>query len=312
MGKNGWFPDESMAEGMAQLLYESLVSSDRKGDWKDKPYGEKVLLQYSSFIFQKGRHGPIDWENLDKNADIIRSVVVLTRSSEIQQGTAILAVSKVVKMLGLEDNDLLSIERQAYKLRAMLSHLRRIFRHLAKVESPRGFEKVVAIAKLLEPLPAKTKTKKNQPAKEEQQVKPEVEDGQPPVKMKVQMKVEALKAVKEEPQPELEGVEAKWWWHAPVKVGAEGIKAKADQRTPVKVKVEGLKAKADQDTPIKEFRDVGASSRKPSRRRFAMTEAAAAEAAGDHVKIEGDEDDEKHKQAKRRRRTVAEAWACIV
>ena len=307
MGKNGWFPDESMAEGMAQLLYVPLVSSDRKGDWKDKPYGEKVLLQYSSFIFQKGRHGPIDWENLDKNADIIRSVVVLTRSSEIQQGTAILAVSKVVKMLGLEDNDLLSIERQAYKLRAMLSHLRRIFRHLAKVESPRGFEKVVAIAKLLEPLPAKTKTKKNQPAKEEQQVKPEVEDGQPPVKMKVQMKVEALKAVKEEPQPELEGVEAKWWWHAPVKVGAEGIKAKADQRTPVKVKVEGLKAKADQDTPIKEFRDVGASSRKPSRRRFAMTEAAAAEAAGDHVKIEGDEDD-----AKRRRRTVAEAWACIV
>ena len=99
---------------------------------------------------------PTGWESLEAAANVLRLVVPIVCDVEVDAATAQLAVEKVLDEMKIPDGsrDQLSIERQAYKLRAMLSHLRKMMR---EKRSKKVHPEIMEIAKLMKHLRKKNK-----------------------------------------------------------------------------------------------------------------------------------------------------------
>ena len=64
---------------------------------------------------------PTDWENLEKNIDILSAIAPLVRQVEVQAATPNMAIGKLLERLNVTtgNDDDTSKTRQAYKLRSM-------------------------------------------------------------------------------------------------------------------------------------------------------------------------------------------------
>ena len=158
--------DVVLAQRLGCTLYAALPH-DAKDAWlsangkpigieDDSKDGWRCFLQYRVTNIYKD---PTDWESLQASVNVLRLVVPMVCDVEVDAATAQLAVEKVLEEMKVpnEHRDQLSIERQAYKLRAMLSHLRKMMR---EKRSKHVHPEIMDIARLMKHVPKKNKKTK--------------------------------------------------------------------------------------------------------------------------------------------------------
>ena len=155
----------ALAERLARELLETLPPS-AKDAWLSAQDGCRCFLPYK--VTTHMHKDPTDWESLRAATGVLRVVVPVVCDVRVRPGIARRAVETVLKELEIPDeyHDKLSIIRQAYKLRAMLSHLRRNARRTSSVRTAPGkawkkHKDIMGIAMLMRQSPPFRKSKKN-------------------------------------------------------------------------------------------------------------------------------------------------------
>ena len=140
--------DVEMAKKVALILCATLPSTC-KGEWLAGNVGERCFLPY---VCSNMTDDPTDWANLEAAHEILASLVPLIRQKTLHEKTSEMAVALVINTMKLTENIEPASENevkwQAYKLRSMISHLRRLRRE-AKSKDGRKTEKrsgLVALA----------------------------------------------------------------------------------------------------------------------------------------------------------------------
>ncbi len=119
--------DEAMAKEIASVV-STWASAGAALRCRNAPDGERILVQYDCTDIYKGN---MQREQLQASFALLRDLVPVVTGKACHQKTMEIAVEQVSKDLEL-NMDTKSIERQAYKLRAMLSHLLRMKRETRK------------------------------------------------------------------------------------------------------------------------------------------------------------------------------------
>ena len=117
------FCDVGMAERLADELFAALPPR-AKDMWLSGKDSCRCFLPYRvSVLSMNGQH--LDYESLQAASGVLYKVVPVVCDVKVHQKTAELAVKQVLEKMEVpaECCDDFSIQRQAYMLRVMLSHL---------------------------------------------------------------------------------------------------------------------------------------------------------------------------------------------
>ena len=142
--------DEGLATMLTNML-QAVLPESAKQLWRDGTDGTRTFM--TTYRSTSMTFDPTDWDGLEANKDVLGALVPHVCDKEVEQGTAAMAVRTLVTRFGLEADEK-SIQQQAYQLRAMFSHLRRMIYKSRKGDENVRREKILPLALKMKPVRA--------------------------------------------------------------------------------------------------------------------------------------------------------------